>query len=401
MASTKSKAFKFVWTPNNTKLSKKDYPVNELDKQPGQLDEVSIEDIAKQFMSSAQCKTLKEILKNKNYVNKRPQRFDETPEPKKLKIKALFSALMVQRPVNFDHVMKIVAYWDSRRPMTINVTYNPLVNKYYITDGQHTVMAYAIRAFLGLFPDVNKKDWLDLAINCQVVETADFSFAREHFLGINGDDKLPLTPFDYWKNNVLGKRQDSPNADTLDTYETAFAKQVVLESNNIFPVHQESDDRMKASALVHVNNLDKMNIDDIEFMAKNHSTYWPTEVLDPMEMLPLQELRNKCIKAGAHTDSAEFAEFMRDLNATIKVTAGGFAEFKNLTQRVYPEYYEAAHGDSSKGIPKDASLVLLLKMYKAAGGKYKYAPQSLLGKYSENNTDLFDHLPLAKRKLFK
>lgn len=392
-------AVKFNWVPNTSKVTKKQLPVNELDRKPGDITARSAVDMANDFIVSPEMEQIKAALADKSYSNSAPQDFSDTPTLMKLKIRLLISALEFQRPVEFTHVKKIVLEWDSRRPATVNVVYNPDTKQYYITDGQHTVLAYAIRAYLGLFKDVDPSDWLDIEINCQVVETNDMAFCSEHFQGINGGDKLPLTPFDYWKPKVLGKRQHSPNKQTKDEYEIAFAKQNILEKYKIIPVHQDSVDRFKPGALVHVNNLDKMSVEDVAFMAKNHNTYWSQEPVDPTEMLPLQELRNRCVKAGAETDSKEFKEFMQDLNAIIKHVLGGFAELRHKTQEVYPKYHNAAFGET-RSAPKDASLSLLLKMYKKAGGTYRYAPSILINKYSENNTDLFDHLDPAIRKMF-
>lgn len=392
-------AVKFKWVANTTKITKKQLPVNDLDRKPGDITAKSAESMVNEFINSPEMAQLDAALADKSYNNTAPQLLSETPLLTKLPIRLLWSALEFQRPVEFSHVLKIVLEWDSRRPATINVVYNPDTKQYYITDGQHTVLAYAIRGFRGLFKDVDPADWLDIKVNAQVVETNDMAFCSEHFQGINGGDKLPLTPFDYWKPKVLGKRQHSPNKQTKDAYEIAFAKQTILEKYKIIPVHQDSPDRFKPGALVHVNNLDKMSVEDVAFMAKNHNTYWSQEPIDPTEMLPLQELRNRCVKAGAETDSKEFKEFMQDLNSIIKHVLGGFAELRHKTQEVYPKYHLAAFGET-RTAPKDASLSLLLKMYKKAGGDYRYAPSILINKYSENNTDLFDHLDPAIRKMF-
>jgi hypothetical protein len=335
-------AVKFKWVANTSKITKKQLPINELDRKPGDITARSAEDMVNDFIASPEMAQLKAILADKSYSNNAPQLLSETPLLTKLKIRLLWSALEFQRPVDFSHVLKIVTEWDSRRPAPVNVVYNPDTKQHYITDGQHTVLAYAVRGFLGLFKDVDSADWLDIEVNSQVVETNDMAFCSEHFQGINGGDKLPLTPFDYWKPKVLGKRQHSPNKQTKDTYEIAFAKQTILEKYKIIPVHQDSPDRFKPGALVHVNNLDKMSVEDVAFMAKNHNTYWSQEPIDPTEMLPLQELRNRCVKAGAETDSKEFKEFMQDLNSIIKHVLGGFAELRHKTQEVYPKYHLAA-----------------------------------------------------------
>ena len=393
-------SFKFSWTDNSKKVTKKDLPENTLDKQPGYVEESSITDLVENFKTNA-LSELEKILESSQYLDSRkgkPQRYDQLPKAMKLTIRQLFTALAVQRKIDWDHVIRIVTSWDSRRPATINVIYNPKTKKYYITDGQHTVVAIAIRAMLGLFPDVKPEDYLDIEVNCQVVETRDFSFAREHFLGINGEDKLAIIPFDIHKIHVFGKRLDNS---TQDKYILAERKQSGFEKFNITPVHPESFDRFKAGALVDVHLIIKLDVADIEFIGKNHMTYWPQEPVDSMELLPFKDLRKRLEKEGADFDSKEFKEFMRDINALIKGVAGGFAEFKNLTQLLYPAYYERAYGEEPAGVPKDASLVLLMQLYEKAGGTYDCVPKSLTTKYHENGKSMFQCISKEKKELFK
>jgi hypothetical protein len=399
--------FKFTWVPNSTSVTTEDRPINELDQQPGYIDSHSIEGLVNLFSGSSEYKQLKQLLEKAEFKTSRkgkPQRYNQMPKMKRIAIRHLLSALAVQRKINFDHLIKIITNWDSRRPATINVIKLPNSDTCYITDGQHTVLAIALRAKLGLFPDVDPKDWLDIEVNCQVVETSDFSFAREHFLGINGEDKLPINPFETHKINTFGKRLDSPNKETQEKYELANRIQTELESWNLVPVHPNSPDRFKAGAVNHVNLLSKLDVADIRFFGKNHSTYWDQEPLDAMEMLPFQDLRRRLEKDGEDFDSAEHHQFMKDLNALVKEVAGGWAEFKNLTQQVYPLYYRQARNEDPSGVPKDASLVLLLQLYEKAGGNHLTqfkGMTSFVSRYTENNTNMFKQLNVAKRALFK
>ena len=399
-----STSFKFNWIANTKKVSTKDLPENELDRKPGHIDQNSIEQLATMFTGSAEYNKLKELLSTVEFKTSRkgkPQRYNQMPKMKKISIKHLLSALAVQRKIDWAHLIKIITEWDSRRPATINVIRLPGTEVYYISDGQHTVLAIALRAKLGLFPDIHPADWLDITVNCQVVETNDFSFAREHFLGINGEDKLPIIPFEIHKIHVFGKRLDSPNHDTQEKYELANRIQTELENWNLFPVHPDSTDRYKAGAVVHSNLLTKLELPDVRFFGENHHTYWPQEPLDPIEMLPFQDLRKKLLKQGADFSTLEFKEFMRDLNALVKEVAGGWPEFKNLTQSLYPKYYDRAFGEKPAGCPKDASLVLLMQLYQKAGGKYQYVPNSLTTRYCETGTSMFNQLEQAQKDKFK
>jgi hypothetical protein len=398
---SKSKSFKFAWVPNSNTVTNKDLPKNELDQKPGYIEQNSITNLVDTFKKSDFFKQLKDFLKTDDYKTEckgKPQKYSQMPKLEQIPILYLFTALAVQRKIDWDHLFRIVTTWDSRRPATVNVIRLPGTNTYYITDGQHTVLAIAIRAMLGLFDDVDKNDWMNIKVNCQVVETADFSFAREHFLGINGEDKLPIMPFDTHKINVFGSRLDNSSQ---EKYVIADRKQSAFELYNLIPVHPESVDRFKAGAVIHTNLIKKLDVEDIKFFGENHSTYWPQEPLDSIEMLPFQELRKKLIKEGADFNAPEFKEFMRDLNALVKEVAGGWAEFKNLTQQVYPKYYLKAFGDKPAGCPKDASLVLLMQLYVKAGGTYQYVPTSLTTRYCENRTQMFNQLTPAKKELFK
>lgn len=398
---SKSKTFKFTWVPNSKSVTKKDLPKNELDQKPGYIEQNSISNLVKDFKNSDAYKELKDYLKSDAYkadCKGKPQQYKQMPKLERIPIIYLFTALAVQRKIDWDHLVKIVTSWDSRRPSTVNVIRLPGTNTYYITDGQHTVLAIAIRAMLGLFDDVDKTKWEEVLVNCQVVETSDFSFAREHFLGINGEDKLPILPFDTHKIHVFGSRLDNSSQ---EKYVMAERKQAAFEQFNLTPVHPESIERFKPGAIVHSNLIKKLEVDDIKFLGENHQTYWPQEPLDAIEMLPFQELRKRLVKEGADFNSPEHKEFMRDLNALVKEVAGGWPEFKNLTQRLYPAYYKKAFGDDTKGCPADASLVLLMQLYEKAGGTYQYVPKSLTTRYRENRTDMFKQLDSAKKELFK
>jgi hypothetical protein len=391
---------KISWVPNSKKVRAEDRPVNELDKPKNYLEQSSIQDLINQFKDKNLVSEIRKIVAsqdNKDTQKGKPIQYKQMPKLMRLKIRVLFTALEVQRKIDWDHLVHIITTWDSRRPATVNVAYNPILRKYFITDGQHTVLAIAIRAMLGMFPDVDPEDYLDIEINCQVVETSDFSFAREHFLGINGEDKLPILPFDIHKIHVFSKRLDNSSQ---PKYILTEAIQSALESYNLIPVHPESPDRFKAGAVIDVNLLKKLDVDDVKFIGEMHDKYWPQEPVDAMELLPFQDLRKRLIKEGADLESKEFQKFMQDLMAIIKEVAGGFAEFKNLTQQVYPEYHEKAFGERPAGCPRDASLVLLMQLYLKAGGNYQFVPKSLSTRYLENGRSMFQFLSKDKRELF-
>lgn len=395
--------YRFKWVDNKQRITKKMRPFNELDKVPGQIDAVTMMDMVFNFEQSEYFKTLETERKNKKYlerIKQIPQQYKLIPKIEYIEVSTLMSALAVQRPIDNDHVMKIVRDWDSRRPAVINVIRDPITKLCYITDGQHTALAYALRAKLGMFPDVDAKDWKTLKVVCQVVETSDMSFAREHFIGINGADKLKLNGFDQWKNKVLSARQDGS---TVDEYQIALQIQIELEKNDIIVTNNDLIESNKPGAFSRPDLLGKVDIEDVRFFARNHKQYWPQETVDSIEVLPFQRLRKALVRTGTDFTTTEFKEFMRDLNATVKETVGSWPRLKNLTEEIYTPYYRKAHSDPDfKGSPhKDASISLLLKMYREAGGTYQFFPSSIADLFMENGYDLFDFLPKAKKELFK
>lgn len=400
----KGQQFKFAWVPNTEKVTKKMRPVNELDKKPGQIDAIGMLNMISDFEKSESYKDLQNDIKDVKYkarIKHIPQTYKLVPIIEDIALNDLMSALAVQRPIDHEHLRKIIRGWDSRRPAVINVIRDPITKLCYITDGQHTALAYAMRARMGLFPDIKPNDWATLTVKCQVVETADLSFAREHFIGINGADKLALNGFDRWKNKVLSARQDMS---TVDEYKIALEKQTELEKNDIIVTNGDDViESNKPGAFSRPDLLDKVDIEDVRFFARNHKQYWPQETVDSIEILPFQRLRKACIREGADINTPEFKDFMRDLNAIVKETVGTWPRLKNLTEEIYAPYYRKAHSDPDfKGNPhKDASLVLLLKMYQRAGGTYKYFPQKLSEQFTENGYDMFNFMSKAKKDLFK
>lgn len=400
----KPQQFKFAWVPNTEKVTKKMRPINELDKKPGQIDAIDMDSMVTAFESSESFKELKNDIKDKKHlkrIKQIPQTYKLVPVIEDIELGVLMSALAVQRPIDHEHLRKIIRNWDSRRPAVINIIRDPITKLCYITDGQHTALAFAIRARMGLFSDVDPKDWKKLTVKCSVVETADMSFAREHFIGINGADKLKLNGFARWKNKVLSARQD---LSTVDEYKIALEKQIELEKCGIIVTDSDNVvESNKPGAFNRPDLLDKVDMEDVRFFARNHHQYWPQETVDSIEVLPFQRLRKALVREGADINSAECKNFMRELNAIVKETVGSWPRLKNLTEEVWTPYYRKAHSDPDfKGNPhKDASLVLLLKMYARAGGSYKHFPQKLSEQFTENGYDLFDFIPKAKKDLFK
>jgi hypothetical protein len=270
------------------------------------------------------------------------------------------------------------------------------VRKLYIIDGQHTAVTYGVFAKWGYYEadGITAENWLDVEVKCQVVEFHNFTFAREHFLGINGGDKLKLVYFDKWKNYVLSKRQDNPNTVTKDLYEDAFGKQVIMETYNIIAVHEQDDENIdKPGAFVRVDLLKDLSDEEMHWWCQIHQWNWDYRSVDSFEVLPMINLRNK-IKGTKSLKNKEVKEFLITLGNIIRNTVGSPAEFRRLSEATFKEWYKTANPDEKvPSTPADASLALLLQIYYEHGGKFKNLSKAFLEDYNDNDYMLFHALP--------
>lgn len=401
---------KFVFSPTKAKAIKR--PVNVLDKKPGDYDIVSLESEILEVMEKSPFDPSK-LLSNK------PQAFKDQPEFMDLKVKILGVARSIQRPYDINHSTKI-AYtnWDSRRPLFPIVVYNPKTEEWLIVEGNHTSIAQGIRAANGCYPDVDKENWRELEIRCQVITlkpdengNVDMSFCRDHFIGTNDSDRKKLDDFDFYKNYVLKVRQDlAGDVDKCDDAKAihCYRLQLTAESWDIFPVHPSSGvDRHLAGAITHTAAFMKLKIDDVHFIGKNHKKFWDNEPVDSIELNPLSVLRNLIDQNRSNVDefnSPQHEQFMYEMAVVMQkfgTTPSGFREF---AVKVYEEYYKRTaliKGKKTPSVPADFSLVLWLKLHKKVGGKYNCIPADVYNKFKEGSIDAVDCIPNGKLKIFK
>lgn len=375
-------------------------PVNTLDKKPGDNEAKTLEALVDNFCNDPLSKIAQRNLKK----DKKTVSYNKLPYYAEIKLRELMSALAVQRPVNNGHIKKIVEAFDEKKVQYVNVLKIKYKNKfyYYIIDGQHTAVTYGVFAKWGYYEadGITSDNWLDVPVKCQVVEFHNFTFAREHFLGINGGDKLKLVFFDKWKNYVLSKRQDNPNTVTKDLYEDAFGKQVIMESYNIVPVHEQDDENIdKPGAFVRVDLLKDMTDEEMHWWCQIHQWNWDYRSVDSFEVLPMVNLRNK-IKGTKSLKNKEVKEFILSLGNIIRNLVGSPAEFRRLTEATFKEWYKTANPDEKvPSTPADASLALLLQIYYEAGGTFKNISKTFLEDYNDNDYTLFHALPQETQDL--
>lgn len=375
-------------------VKKEDRAPNVLDKQPHEHDAKSLVDIVDDFCEDGVLEEIEEYLKEQGKFV--AYSYEDYAKPAELLLSLLLSALAVQRPISKRHLRKIQEKYNRLKvqtPIVLKIKFNGKVY-YYIVDGQHTAATQGIRARLGLIKEVSKENWKDVKIKCMVVECDDFTFAREVFLGINGEDKLELAYFDKWKNYVLGARQD--NAD-IELWQDCLELQEILEEFGITPIHKDSSENIKKmpGAFIDVHLIEDKKPEDVRWIARLHQMLWDDKPMDPFEVDPMLLLRDK-IKKDASLDNKQVGAFVKELGALIRHTAGSPAGWKKFTQKTYPLWFKATHPDDADkkiSIPDDASLALLLFAYQEAGGKFKDLRLTFLKeKFTKRGETLFDYL---------
>lgn len=369
-------------------------PSNTLDKKPDDHEAKTLGSLVDNFIEDPLSKIAQRNLKK----DKKEVSYNKLPYYQEITLRELLSALAVQRPVNNGHIKKILEGYDEKKVQYVNVLKIKYKNKYYyyIIDGQHTAVTYGVLAKWGYYEadGITADNWIDVKVKCQVVEFHNFTFAREHFLGINGGDKLKLVYFDKWKNYVLSKRQDNPDTITKDLYEDAFAKQVIMESYNITPVHEQDDENIdKPGAFVRVDLLKDLTDEEMHWWCQLHQWNWDYRSVDSFEVLPMVNLRRK-IKGAKSLSNKQLKEFVITLGNTIRNTVGSPAEFRRLAESTYKEWFKTANPDEKvPGTPADVSLALLLQIYYEHGGTFNSISKTFLDDYNDNGYTLFHALP--------
>lgn len=384
-----------------------DRPENVLDRAPDEHDAVSIVDIVEDFCTEELLKELDEWDKENDRY--KILSYDDYAKTVDIELEILLSALNVQRPINKNHLYGIQKYYNKNKiqdPIVIKVKYKGKWH-YYIVDGQHTAATQGIRARRGLIKEVAKEDWKSVKVRCKVIECSSFEFAREVFLGINGNDKLQLDVFDKWKNYVLGARQDNSEN---EFWQDCLEIQEILEEHGITPVHSRSSlqEKRAPGAFVDLNKIVNKNVKqnpvDTKYWARLHQMCWDDKPVDSFELYPMLLLRNK-IRRDNSLDNPHVQKFFKELESLIRHTVGSPGGIKKLTQQTYPLWFEAVSDEEEKkpkSLPDDASLALLLFMYKEAGGKFeglRINLNFLSEKFTRRGETMFDYLSTDSKEV--
>jgi hypothetical protein len=169
----------------------------------------------------------------------------------------------MNRPLVWEHVLKIIKNFKQTKVMAINVYEDKnLKGKYVAWDGQHTaVVLYLLGVrHLGQLAE-------DMIVPIAIYDTDNKAEIRENFIVLNSEEgKEPLSPLAYFSNKIFGVRiDDSSNPNWVE----ANKKQLALTDAGIFLTETKFESSY-AGACTQVKLIDSTSLD----LVKHFCTYW-------------------------------------------------------------------------------------------------------------------------------
>jgi hypothetical protein len=315
-------------------------------------------------------------------------------EHAQVELRWLLSDEDIQRLLDGGHCANISApsVFDARRLNPIFAVKLPNEDYFHVTDGQHTLAVIAGLARAGrLMLDgkiIAPEDWLSVKVDVMYVKSDSLSFARKHFLYINGKGKKPIDDYDTHAVNTLCVRLDS---DTDPEAIKAEELQSIAEDCEITPLPKNHSQAEEPNAVTHISGMNQLTADAWKFLCENHQTYWSSEKVDNAEFGLFAGLYEHCTKpkAGIRTDTKQFAEFIRDFNATVKQV---FVNPNGLKEAVTEAYkkYSLQVLKTEKSPDKTVALAVVLKIYKKAGGTHIIP--GIANSHAQDGYDVIDFL---------
>jgi len=169
----------------------------------------------------------------------------------------------MNRPLDWEHVRKIVKNFCPTRVMPVNVYKDTNANGSSVAwDGQHTsVTLYVIGVLIFGQPIGN------IMVPINISKATSKEEIRINFIELNGESKLPLSPLDLFEQKIYGHIVDKSNR---PDWELAANKFRALEEANIFLTSESYRDQDQDGAITHVASIINNDLDIVQKFA----TYW-------------------------------------------------------------------------------------------------------------------------------
>lgn len=211
-------------------------------------------------------------FKNINDIKKRLCRGEHTTLDK------ILIDVTMQRLLNLGHVLKMLADFKATKVMPIQVYEDPdIPGKYVAWDGQHTaILLYVLCAMVF---EINPAE---LEVPIVVYDVSTKAEIRENFIGLNGEDKLPLDAIDIFQQMVYGVRVDgSEKPNWLE----AERKQQMLEKHKLFVTADKFDNTDEVGAISRLQEIMQASPAAIEKFGIYWSAIRKQRSVQPKEIL--------------------------------------------------------------------------------------------------------------------
>lgn len=196
----------------------------------------------------------------------------------------------MQRLLNLSAVLNMFANFKPTKVMPIQCYEDPeRPGKFIAWDGQHT--AILLYVLCTMVFEINPAD-LDVPI--VVYDVTSKAEIRENFIGLNGEDKLPLDAIDIFQQMIYGVRVDGSEN---PSWVQAELKQQMLEQHKLFVTADKFDNTKEVGAISRLTEIEKASPQ----VVKQFGIYWsairkqravdPKEIYMMMSWLMLAEIQ--------------------------------------------------------------------------------------------------------------
>lgn len=250
----------------------------------------------------------------------------------------------MQRLLNLNHVLKMLANFKATKVMPIQVYEDPeRPGKYVAWDGQHTAILLYILCTM-----VFETNPADLDVPIVIYDVSTKAEIRENFIGLNGEDKLPLDAIDIFQQMVYGVRVDGSET---PTWLEAERKQQMLEKHKLFVTADKFDNTKEVGAISRMQEIMQASPEVVEQFGK----YWsairkqravePKEIYMMMSWLMLAELQDIDVDDNYIYDLADMNLGLFDAN--FSPTGAFWAKCETAYENWYEEQPQSAWQEPS------------------------------------------------------
>jgi hypothetical protein len=186
----------------------------------------------------------------------------------------------MQRLLNLNHVLRMLADFKATKVMPIQCYIDEnRPGRYVAWDGQHTAILLYILSTMVFYE--NPADF-DVPIVLYDVSTK--AEIRENFIGLNGEDKLPLDAIDVFQQMIYGVRVDGSEK---PIWLEAERKQQMLEKHKLFVTAEKFDNTKEIGAISRMQEIMQASPEVVEQFGKYWSAIRKQRAVDPKEIYML------------------------------------------------------------------------------------------------------------------